>query len=222
MKQIKKAKFSFQFCSRLIIRELTGIKAHNLDELLSHVKTVPGAVIYHHTHHFLQLHQYLVPEPPNDFAYWVDTSLGYHDLSERLASINTCDYRTIRDLRERIIAVLEKFISEGKASRESNVGEEFYFIKSVSIAFNTPYEVRTLEEFLDVLKRISIDAIYYHMFEAPLRLEKEGNDFSMWIREQLDMGELADKIDCLDPYTHTMEGLRNKLVRVVEDYLFKV
>src|SRR3989338_7521828 len=92
----------FRFYTRLHLRELTGLKAKNLRELLSHIKTVPGSVIYHHTHHFLQQHQYLSPEPPNDFAYLVTEALNEAKLGERLASINTCEFSSIRALRDKI------------------------------------------------------------------------------------------------------------------------
>jgi len=206
----------FIFCSRLNLRELTGLKAKNLCELVSLIKTVPGSVIYHHTHHFLQQHQYLIPEPPNDFAYWVEQALGYRDLAESLASVNTCEFGSIRALRDRIVSEIDEYLKHNPASREANAGEEFYFIKSVSFVFKTPYEAYDLTEFGDIIKKVTIDSIYFHMYESRLRLEKGVNDFSNWIRDELAEEELADKIDRLDPYTHTMEGLRRRLTGLVE------
>ncbi len=60
----------FQFYTRLQLSELTGLKASTLPELLTHIRAVPTSCIYYHTHRYLQQHQYLSPEPPNDFAYW--------------------------------------------------------------------------------------------------------------------------------------------------------
>ncbi|GAI49232.1 unnamed protein product, partial [marine sediment metagenome] len=51
---LKKATQPFRFYSRLHLKELTGLKASNLTELLDILKKVPGAVIYYHTHHFLE------------------------------------------------------------------------------------------------------------------------------------------------------------------------
>lgn len=62
MGPLARAKEPFRFCTQTHIPELTGLKANNLQELLDHIKTVPGSVIYHHTHHFLQQHQYLSPD----------------------------------------------------------------------------------------------------------------------------------------------------------------
>ena len=87
MKELVRASGPFKLCTRLHLSELTGLKASNLNELLELIKTVSGSCIYHHTHRFLQQHQYLSPEPPNDFAYWVET---FWD--DRLGR-KTCQYR---------------------------------------------------------------------------------------------------------------------------------
>ncbi|HCD38372.1 MAG TPA: hypothetical protein DEQ77_06580, partial [Candidatus Omnitrophica bacterium] len=70
MAELYKAKEPFRFFTRLHLTELTGLRASILSQFLSLIKEVGGASIYHHTHRFLQQHQYLSPEPPNDFAYW--------------------------------------------------------------------------------------------------------------------------------------------------------
>ena len=63
MNALNKAKEPFKFYTQVSIPELTGLKAANLQELLDPIKTVPGSVIYHHTHRFLQQHQYLSQNP---------------------------------------------------------------------------------------------------------------------------------------------------------------
>ena len=59
----------FKFYTRQNIIYLLGRKAHNLEELLIGIKEVPVIFIYHHTHHYLEMHEFLSPEPPNDYAY---------------------------------------------------------------------------------------------------------------------------------------------------------
>ncbi|MEO5656113.1 MAG: DUF5752 family protein, partial [Nitrospiria bacterium] len=66
----------FRFVTQIVQVELTGLKAKNADELLAHLRVVPPAVIHQHTHRFVSDHQFLSPEPPNDFAYWVTDILG--------------------------------------------------------------------------------------------------------------------------------------------------
>jgi hypothetical protein len=209
----------FRFFTRLHLTELTGLTASNLDQLLKFIKEVPGSCIYHHTHKFLQQHQFYSPEPPNDFAYWVTDVLGEDELGEKLASIDIVQYSTIRSLRNKIAGTIEDFLNKSalakmKFAREC---EEFHFLKSVSFVLATKYEVCNLREFADVLERVAIDSIYFHFFESRLRLEKGYNDFSNWIENSCGDGKLADKISRLDPYTYTLEGLRATLVRMVRN-----
>src|SRR4030043_1557486 len=98
-----KATEPFRLCTRLHLSELTGLKAATLNELLELIKTVSGSCIYQHTHRFLQQHQHLSPEPPNDFAYWVTNVLGEDELGEKLASIDIIKYSSVGGLRERLI-----------------------------------------------------------------------------------------------------------------------
>jgi hypothetical protein len=65
---MKRAQNPFHFVSRINLTECTQWRANSLEELLRHLRAVPSSVIYYHTHHFLRQHQFLSPEPPNDFA----------------------------------------------------------------------------------------------------------------------------------------------------------
>ena len=218
MKELVRASEPFRLCTRLHLSELTGLKAAKLGELLELIKTVSGSCIYHHTHRFLQQHQYLSPEPPNDFAYWVDNVLGDDRLGEKLASIDIIQYPCLRSLREKIIAVIEEYLRKypSAAKRFVDPGAEFHFIKSISFVFPTHYVANDLRELADILKNITIDSIYYHIFESRLRLEKGKNDISLWIEKSIGNKSLADKISRLDPYTFTLEDLREMLVSLIE------
>jgi hypothetical protein len=218
MVSLQRAKEPFKFYTQTYIPELTGLKATNLHELLDLIKTVPGSVIYYHTHRFLLQHQYLSPEPPNDFAYWITNILGEEELGEALFSIDTIQYTTIRELREEIIRTIIDYIASHPRSLQkfATPGKEFHFLKSVSFVFQTPYTASDLKEFQAVLQRISVNSIYFHMFEARLRIGKGTNDFSQWLEDSLSENKLANKIAALDPYTHTMENLRIALIRLIE------
>jgi hypothetical protein len=45
------------------------------------------------------------------------------------------------------------------------------------------------------------------------------NDFSRWFKEELGEAELAEDVNRLDPYTQTMEGLRNRIAGLVRTRL---
>src|SRR3989338_5643136 len=128
MERSIEAKEPFKFYARLHLTELTGLEASNLPQLLEHIKQAPEASIYHHTHRFLQQHQFLSPEPPNDFAYWVTSVLGEEKLGEKLASIDTVQYPTIRGLREKITGTIRDYLKNNPSAKQkfANEGEEFH------------------------------------------------------------------------------------------------
>ncbi|MEE9585218.1 MAG: DUF5752 family protein [Candidatus Brocadiales bacterium] len=218
---LKRASQPFRFCTRLTLVELTGRRAKDVKELLKQIEEVEDAVIYHHTHRFLQQYLYLSPEPPNDFAYWAIEILGEPVLGELLHSINICDYDSISLLRKKIADTIRSHLASSRKTplRRAPEGGEFYFLKSRLFIFPTPHEAWTLEEFLGCLQEVSIDSLYFHMFEARLRLGRSTNDFSFWLESSLDEKDIAEKIRRLDPYTHTLMGLKNRLIVMISKRL---
>lgn len=221
--ETKQAKDTFTFYTRLHLNELTGILVFNVEDLLKYLHEVSGSCIYHHTHHFVQQHQYLSPEPPNDFAYWVSEFLGDRNLGEQIASIDIMSHSSIRSIREALIGTIDSALKKNPRLKNLSApeGREFAFLKSVSFVFPTQYEASNLREFEDGLRQVSLSSIYFHMFEARIRLEKPTNDFSNWLATSLDKKQLAVKIAQLDPYTLTGERLRAKILKLVEDELKK-
>ena len=211
------AKFPFEFYSRLHLRQLTGLKAATLPQLLHHLKTVPGSVIYHHTHHFLEQHQRMVPSVPNDFAYWVTEGLGESRLGEQLAAIDTITAPSIRDLRDSIVAVIDEALKSmpSLGIKTAPPGQSFYFMSTTSFLFKTPHRAETLEEFANCLKKVTLTSIYYHIFESRLHHERLTNDFSNWLKDSVGEIELAEKVARLNPYDYSLEGLRQKMVDMI-------
>ncbi|MBU0895357.1 MAG: hypothetical protein KJ584_02040 [Candidatus Omnitrophica bacterium] len=216
--QLQKAKEPFKFYTRLNLTELTGLFASNLRQIVRHIKKVPVSSIYHHTHRFLQQRQYHSPEPPNDFAYWISNVLGEKELSEQLASIDMARFSDINSLRNAIVEIIDLYLKKNFLSgfRHLEKNEAFCFMKSVSFILPTSYVVTDLKEFMEALKNITTDSIYFHTFEARLRIGRETNDFSDWIKYSIGNKKLADEISRLDPYTHTLEELRMVMIRLVE------
>ncbi len=213
---LKKAKEPFRFYSRTHLTELTGIQAKNLRELVDILKSAPDAVIYYHTHRFLEEHHYLTPESSNDFAVWASDALGDAVLGETLASVDTFLFPNLGALKERLVGIIEEYLSQGSNSREAMEGQEFHFMKSVSVVMPNFYVAHDLREFVETLRKISLGSLYYHVFESRLRLGRGLNDFSIWMQNSLGETELAEEIARLDPYTYTLEGLRSALIQLIE------
>ena len=209
------ARDPFRFYTRLTLTRLTGRRAADLAEMLEHLRSAPGSMIFHHTHHFLVQHQHLSPEPPNDFAFWVRNVLQEERLGERLAAIDTVQFASLHELRDRTIEVIEEYLTTCGDLRTAPPGEEFHFMDAISFTVPTRHQARTLAEFAAELREVGYATIAYHLFEARLRVGADDNDFSRWLEAELGERELAAAIRRLDPYTHTMEGLRQRLLRLI-------
>jgi hypothetical protein len=185
------------------------------------LQSVPEACIYHHTHHFLLQHHYLTPGPPNDFAYWVTEVLGEEPLGEWLAGIDAMEHTTLQGLREAFVSTIQNYLSQNAIARMrfASEGQEFFFMKSIHLVMPTPYIASTLAEFADALQRVSIHSLYFHLFDARLRLGRRTNDFAVWLEEQLGLKPLSEAIATIDPYAYTLETVRSILLAFVRHQL---
>lgn len=220
-KPLKKADEPFRFYTRLNIKELTGLKARNISEFIDFIKRVPDSVIFYHTHDFVEEYHYLTPQPSNEFALWVTEALGDARLGEKLASIDVFEFSGINEIRRMIVETIEEYLMENEnlLGEVCPPGMEFHFIKSVSAIMPTPYIAFDLKELAEILKVVSANSLFFHFYEAKLRLGKLSNDFSIWIKESLGEDELAEKIDALDPYMYSIEGLRVRVIKTIEEYV---
>ena len=208
---------AFHFCTKLDQTLLLGRKATTVQELLEGIRSLPKSSIYYHTHRFLQAFHYLTPEPSNDFAYWITEVINDVVLGERLASTDIVQFRDINALRERLAEIIDTHLASNGNAGRCPPGEDFHFMASRLFVMKTPYVAQTLAEMKEILGKVSTNSLYYHMFDAKLRLENGENDFSRWFRN-LSKSALADDVARLDPYSYTLEGLRKRLIILVNKH----
>jgi Family of unknown function (DUF5752) len=209
---------SFIFYTERRLVALTGIKAKNLPELLASLRQVSGAAIFYHTHHQYLSHHFERPVFYNDFARWISEALQELRLAEQVAAIDMLTFTTIRQLREAMIAAIEAHLGEnGGRVRECPPGDEFHFCKSQSFIMPTGIVAQDAPDFFTKLPHVSNISLFFHFFEARLRLERPTNDFSRWLA---DGGEekLAQAIDRLDPYIMTLDELKDQIIQLGEKY----
>lgn len=203
---------SFVFYTERRLVSLTGLKAKNLPELLSGAQQVSGASIFYHTHHQYLSHHFEKRVFYNDFASWVSQALQEERLAEKLAAIDLLAFTTVRQLRDAIVTVIASYLDENNGrSRECPSGDEFHFCKSMSFIMPTGIVAHDVPDFFAKLPHVSNISLYFHFFEARLRLERPTNDFSQWLA---DCGEnaLAQAIDKLDPYIMTLDELKEEII----------
>ena len=211
-----RAKEPFRFFSRQTLTVLTGQKAKTLRQFLKQLRVAPEMVIYQHTHRFLQQHQFLVPEPPNDFAYWVTHSLRDEELGERLAAVDTVQFNSLLALRDALVSTISSYLEGTRLRLAAPEGKEFHFMRAIRFSLPTEHYASDLREFLEGLNTVSISSLYLHIFEAKMRPPLGVNDFSHWFENELGETRLAEAVGRLDPYTQTMEGLRRRIAAMVE------
>lgn len=210
------SEFIFKTESHLI--KLFGIKARNIEELYEGIQIVPLSSIYYHTHRFLKQHHFLSPEPPNDFAYWIKNSLNIKDLSEAVASIDTVRFKSLKDLKNEILSVISDYLKRVRSIHNCEKGDEFHFMSCQTFVYSTGKKANNIKEFCEILKTIDINSIYFHVFEARMRLKSDENDFQAWLASN-GAEEAAKKFANLDPYNMTLENLRKHMLKILERYV---
>jgi len=206
----------FRFYTERHLIVMTGLKARNLPELLHHLETVPDTCVFHHTHSHYQSHHFQKHPVSNEFAVWISNALQEKRLAEQLAAVDLFSFTSIRDLRADLVKTVNRFLQEsGGKLRESPSGDEFHFAKSKSFILPTRLQARTVFDFRRILPHITSMSLYFHFFEARLRLEKRTNDFSAWL-SSIGESELAERIDRLNPYDYTLDELKEKIIELAE------
>lgn len=205
---------SFDFQQTAILLKSTGRRAGRLLELRDGIAEVSDESIFHHIYqYFLKGH---IREYTNDFAHWIGESLEERALAEQLSNIDPYEYRSIAELRGRLIEVIDDYVRRFPGPRHAMPGDEFYFNETVTLIYPAGVRSKNLAEFLMAVKYVDAAALYFHFYESRTRLGASVNDFSAWIDAVLEKKHLARKIQTIDPFMHTIEGIRDRIVAAVE------
>jgi uncharacterized protein DUF5752 len=191
-------------------------RAANLSELLEALKSCPDDSIFQHTFRTLQEHHFIRQGFSNDFAHWSLSGCKEPILAEQLGGIDVREYTAIDQLRQRIIEIVEEFIREHQNSAAHPGHEPFYFCSSDILVMPTRFVSDTLPGFLEGLHHVSVHSIHHHFIEARLRLRRMSNDFSNWLDGEAGLTKAAEAIERIDLYADTMEGVRRKIIHIVE------
>jgi hypothetical protein len=209
----KNKSFIFTQCVKII--KATGKKAGDIHELRAIIAAISEESIFHHTcQYFLKEHML---EYTNDFAHWAGESLEESSLAEHLSNIDPYDYRNISDLRNELLRVIDDYNKRFPEPRKAIPGDEFYFNQTITLTFPVGIRAQNLAEFLIGIRYIDAQSIYYHFYEARMRLRNGVDDFSLWMEQVLGKKELAGKIRAIDPFMHHIEGIRTYIITAVEE-----
>ncbi len=213
---VSAARTPFVFNSAVHLLRIGRERAGNLAELLEALRTCPSDSIFQHTFRTLQEHHFIREGFSNDFAQWTFAACNEVALAERLAAIDVREFVAISDVRERLVTIVNDYLSSNPRSRDRAALELFYFCASDTVVIPTPLSAQTLGGFIAAMKEVSVHSIHYHFLEARLRLRLNSNDFSLWLGNELQLQQAADQINRIDIYTSTLDEVRDQIVRILE------
>lgn len=205
-----------------LIAIATGVKAQNLRELHDQIQTIHPGSLYHHFWGNLLNPRFDDPEYQNDFAVWAYRYMHDLKIAEKLSMVDPSLYSNIEDLRKDVLEIIEERLYESEYVPWAKSGEEFRFIRSQSVIFDTGKTYADPKELKDVISTMSLGSIFYHFIDSRRRTQDSKNDFSLWLAGFGDkyVG-LAAELDKIDPYFTTLNELRQEINFVFNDY-FKV
>jgi Family of unknown function (DUF5752) len=217
----KIAEHPFLFTACWELREILGRSARDEQQLLEAIEEIPPDSLSFHTHSFFLRHKYIAGPYPNDFATWAAIQVRDRVLGEKLGILDPYDFESLEALRSEIVNIIDEHLSQLQIIPRAIYGEPFHFMQSRIIEVPTGLKARSLREFREIMATVDASAVYYHNFEAILRLGRRMGDFALWIEEQLDLPDLAQKISRIDFYMISLETVRQQIIRLCDEVLEK-
>ena len=206
----------FYFNTSAHLLRITRQKASTLDEFLEALRECPEGSIFQHAFRTLQEHHFIREGFSNDFAHWALSACNEPSLAEGLATVDVREFTSVAELRERFIHIVQSFLQRNPNAGPRAAKETFYFCASDTVVIPTNFAARTLREFAEGLRGVSVHSIHHHFIEARLRLKLMSNDFSQWLYEDMGLADAARQLNRIDIYTVTLDDVRDQIIKIVE------
>jgi hypothetical protein len=207
----------FEFFNCITLISPTGQKASNLKEFLNIIEESESKVIFHHLYQSPFKHEFKAIEYPNDFAQWAATSLEDMALAEKFANFDPYDFNHISEAKIAVIEIVEEHMWDLVTIPWVRPGFEFYFSSSTTIIFKLNMHADNLTGFYNCMKKAPLGSIYYHFYESRKRNKnKAKDDFSTWLREELDENEIADEINEIDFYFYSLIEAKERILSILK------
>jgi hypothetical protein len=209
--------FAVKDCA--LIALATGRRAQNLRELQEHVRAVDEASLYYHFWGGRLRPQFDDPEYNNDFAAWVRHALHDWVLAERLAVVDPTEADGIEGLRQEVLELLEERLDELEHVRWARPDQQFHFLTSQIVVFDTHTRLAQPAELAIALPRMTVGTVFYHVIDARRRHPGRADDFSLWLAAWgSEYDDLRRRLAEADPFFSTLAELREDLVALFLDY----
>lgn len=213
---MRQAKEPFQFVAASYLIRICRERANTLGELERHLRSVPDGSIFYHTFQSLESHHYTAFS--SDFAQWVMAACNEAVLAERLAALDLGEFVSLADLREVLVRRVADHLRQYSQSAHRPAFEPFHFCEAIEVAVPLDTRAYNVAELADGIRRVSLQTLHHHFINSRLRLALQTNDFSNWIDCSLGLPELAAKLNRIDFYNNSLEGLRQQVLRMLEGW----
>ncbi len=209
---------SFNVKDCTIITRMGGVDtAINLRELRDRISRCPVECLFHHFCETVIRPTFDDPEFRNDLAVWSARSLRDRGLAERLGVINPYSLRSLEELREAVLEVLDERLSEFDYLPWVPRGDEFRFMRAVTVVFDAGIVLNSAQDLIDQIPQLSTGSIYYHFIEARRRTPDGADDFTEWLTGlDEDTQPLIDHLASVDFYYLTLPELRRVLISTLQ------
>jgi len=209
----------FQFLTAAYLVRMQDLKATTLGEFQAGLEGCSDASIFFHTFQSLSRHHFLTEGFSNDFAQWALAACNRPELAEQLAIFDIREYTSLAELRSDVRRVVKEYCEAHPQFVDQQTFESFAFCEAVEVAIPLGLAATTLREFNEGLQKLSHSSLHYHFIASRLRLHLGTNDFSHWIENTLGLGKLARRLERIDIYTNTLDGVREILTQLIEKEL---
>ena len=210
---MKRAKRPFQFVAASYLTRICQERAWTLAELTQNMTKVSEASIFYHTFQSLESHHYTAFS--NDFAQWILAACNEACLAEELAAIDLRDFLSVEDLRNALVAAVERYLMKCPQVADRPAYQAFYFCEAVEVVVPLQSQAFDLAELADGIKQLSLHTLHYHFISSRLRAPLRINDFSHWVEDGLELPDLAARLNRIDFYMNTLEGVRKELLQTL-------
>jgi hypothetical protein len=213
---MKEAKEPFKFIAASYLIRIRPERARTLGDMSRFLRRCSDESIFYHTFQSLETHHYTTFS--SDFAQWILAACNEAELAERLAAVNLRECVSLTDLREILAGTVEDHLRRHPGSGDRPAFEPFHFCEAIE--FTVPLEVfaYNLAELAEGIRRLGLHTLHYHLISSRLRLHMKTNDFSCWILNSLELPELAERLDRIDFYTNTLEGVRQEMQETIQTW----
>jgi hypothetical protein len=199
------------------LRMPTGRTVVNLREMLTALRYAEPSVLRHHLFRFPLDPAYDFSAFGHDFAYWADVGLQDAVLAERLGNFDPYENPDPEALRAALVDIVEDHLMSSAHVPWARPGRELHLMRSILVAYPTGRTAEDLAGLREAVLEASRGTLYFHFFEARVRLAGRSDDFSTWIEQGLGRLDVAAALRRIDFPALRVEDVREAVAAVLAE-----